>query len=109
MKVEGLESVRHSLEAPSYFLKLIATPYHIVFFPGTIQHRDIGRPGISYEDDYQGNAMAGTITPCRIDFRYHSKYSEERVLTLSRNLLQRSEMAWAKGFEIRYQGRKLPI
>ena len=107
VKAFGLESIAHSLAAEGYFVKCILNSTAAVFFPGTIQHRDIKREGVSYEDDYRGNALAATITPGTIDVRFHKEYADALVKSLFDQLLTLSEMSWAAGFTVRYQGRVL--
>ncbi|MEK7950744.1 hypothetical protein [Luteolibacter soli] len=107
MKVFGLESLSPYLAAEGYFVKCVLNSSAAVFFPGTIQHRDVKQEGVSYEDDYRGNAMAATITPGMIDVRFHRDYPDEMVRSISKRLLALPEMAWAKEFMVRYQGRVL--
>ena len=50
----------------------------IAFFPTTQQHRDLKTHGLSYEDEYRGNAVADA-TLDRIEVRFHAAYSEECI------------------------------
>ena len=101
----------HSFEITKtgFFVKCIVNHSKAVFFSGMIQHRDTKDEGISYEDDYLGNALAVTITPGAIDIRFHKYYSDEAVETIFRNLLSLPQMEWAAGFEVAYQGRPLNV
>lgn len=63
------------------------------------------REGVSYENDYLGNAMAATITPGQIDVRFHRNYPDEAVRSIFDCLLGLPGMEWAADFVIRYQGR----
>ena len=38
-----------------------------MFFPGATEHRTVKAAGLSYEDDYKGNAMAAIISGGRIE------------------------------------------
>ena len=67
----GLETISSEIEAEGYFIKCIVNSSAAIFFPGSVQHRDVKRSGVSYEDDYQGNAVAATIRPGIIDIRFH--------------------------------------
>ena len=107
MKALGIESITQEIGAEGYFVKCIVNSSAAIFFPGTIQHRDVKREGVSYEDDYRGNAMAATITPGKIDIRFHQNYSDDSVRTIFEELLRLPDMNWASGFTIRYQGRTL--
>ncbi|MEM7697411.1 MAG: hypothetical protein AAF236_03295 [Verrucomicrobiota bacterium] len=107
MTAYGLETVSEEFTRNGYFVKCIVNSTAAVFFPGSIQHRDVKREGVSYEDDYRGNAMAATITPGVIDVRFHEAYPDESVRTIFGRLLELESMAWASGFMVRYQGRPL--
>jgi hypothetical protein len=107
MRVSGLETIRPYIAAEGYFVKCILNASSAVFFPGSIQHRDVKQEGVSYEDDYRGNAMAATIAPGMIDVRFHRDYPDERVRSIFGKMLALPEMAWAEGFTVRYQGRVL--
>ena len=107
MKVLELKSIAKEITKKGFFVKCIVNHSKTVFFPGSIQHRDVKHEGISYEDDYLGNALAVTITPGIIDVRFHKYYPDETVKSLFESLLSLPEMDWAAGFEVRYQGRTL--
>lgn len=107
MKALGLESIAVAISAEGYFVKCILNSTTAVFFPGSIQHRDIKREGVSYEDDYRGNALAATITRGMIDVRFHKDYADALVKALFDQLLALPGMKWAQGFTVRYQGRVL--
>lgn len=109
MKIVGLESITVELNSDGYFVKCIGNASTVVFFSGTIQHRDMKVAGISYEDDYLGNAFAATITPGVVDVRYHKSYSDAAISRIFRALLAVPEMDWCTGFLVRYQGRELSI
>ncbi len=107
MKAFGLENIAAAVSAEGYFVKCIVNATAAVFFPGSIQHRDVKREGVSYEDDYRGNAMAATLTPGMIDVRFHKDYADPVVKAIFDELLGLPEMKWAAGFAVRYQGRVL--
>jgi len=107
MKVSGLETIAPYLANEGYFVKGVVTDAEAIFFPGTIQHRDVKREGVSYEDDYQGNAMAFTVTPGKFEIRFHQAYPDARVRSIFQRLLTSPDMEWASRFEVQYQGRLL--
>jgi hypothetical protein len=107
MNIFGVDSIAQEIEAEGYFVKVIINSSAACFFPGTIQHRDIKREGLSYEDDYQGNALAATLTKRVIDVRFHSEFSDETVTRIFESLLNQTQMEWARNFRVRYQGREL--
>ncbi|MDA7673282.1 hypothetical protein OAK43_04885 [Verrucomicrobiales bacterium] len=107
MMVHGFDSITQAIEADGYFVKCIVNSTTAIFFPGTIQHRDVKQAGASYEDEYGGNAMAATITRGMIDIRFHESFSDESVTRIFRELLKSPDLNWAIDFTVRYQGRTL--
>ena len=107
MTVSGMESITQTIQQPGYFVKGILGESAAIFFPGSIQHRDMKRHGLSYEDDHRGNAMAVTITPGRMDIRFHPAYPDEKVREICRRLKRAPEMEWLSSFVVAYQGRML--
>jgi hypothetical protein len=93
------------LNGASGSLKFILNDACIVFFPATQQHRDVKMPGLSYEDDYRGNAVAGLITRAHVEIRFHTAYSDERIRALWARVLQIPEIANAGLGSLHYQGR----
>ena len=88
-------------------LKFIVNESAIVFFPGTQQHREIKVGGLTYEDDYRGNAMAGLVMPERVEIRFHAAFPDERVRNLWARVLAIPEVASAGLGPVYYQGRQL--
>lgn len=107
MNVSGFESIKPLLDSESYLFKLLANDSGIVLFPHTSEHRDMRQPGIHYADDSQGNALAAMVKPGRIEFRFHSAFSDERVQDLAKRMLESPAMAFAREFTVTYQGRTL--
>lgn len=107
MKVFGLEGIAPSLQKEAYFIKGICNESGIALFPEATQHRDLKVTGLSYEDDYAGNALALTIVPGSIDIRFHRDFSEDRVSLLVHRLKAIPELDWLSTFAVRYQGRSL--
>jgi len=63
-----------------------------VFFSALTQHRDVKREGLSYEDDYKGNAMAVVIKPNKIEVRFHSEFDDLQVKRIFKEVLALPEM-----------------
>jgi len=95
------------LKAKGLTRKFILNDSAIVFFPGNQEHRDVKTAGLSYEDNYGGNALAGLVTPDRVEIRYHRAFSDERVRNLWRQVLKNPEIAGAGLGDLYYQGRKI--
>ena len=107
MKTHGLESVESLLKDEGFLFKLIANDAGVVLFPYTTEHRDACAPGIRYADDSAGNALAAMVKPGRIEFRFHTAFSDERVRLLVSRILACDEMTFARSFTVTYQGRQL--
>ena len=88
-------------------LKFILNDRGICFFPATQQHRDIKSHGLSYEDDYRGNAVAGIVMSERVEIRFHKAFSDDRIRTIWRSVLSRPELAGVRLGQLYYQGREI--
>jgi len=88
-------------------VKFLINESGIAFFPASQQHRDYKTHGMSYEDDYRGNALAGVVTPDRVEIRFHRDYSDDRVRNLWSRVRPHSEIASAELGPLFYQGRKI--
>ena len=95
------------LKARSQSLKFLLNDSAIAFFPSAQQHRDFKLEGLSYEDDYRGNALAGLVTPERVEIRFHQAFSDERVNCLWSRVLALPEIASAGLGSLSYQGRQI--
>jgi hypothetical protein len=62
---------------------------------------------LSYEDDYRGNAVAGLITQERVEIRFHSAFSDERIRHVWSRVLLIPEIAAAGLGRLFYQGREI--
>ena len=87
--------------------KFILNDRGICFFPATQQHRDIKSHGLSYEDDYRGNAVAGIVMSERVEIRFHKAFSDDRIRTIWRSVLSRPELAGVRLGQLYYQGREI--
>ena len=95
------------LNAPRISLKFILNEHGIVFFPATQEHREIKTHGLSYEDEYRGNAVAGLITPERVEIRFHKAFSDDRIRSIWFQVLRLPELSQAALGQLYYQGRAL--
>jgi hypothetical protein len=93
------------LDRASGSVKFILNDVGILFFPAAQQHRDAKMPGLSYEDDYRGNAVAGLITQAHVEIRFHTAFSDERIRALWARVLMIPEIAKAGLGPLFYQGR----
>ncbi len=90
--------------------KVLLNEARIAFFGSGQQHSSVKLLGLSYEDDYKGNALAGTFRPGRVDIRFHQDFSDERVWRIWqvwKRLCAKNGLAHLESWEVYYQGRKL--
>ncbi len=99
--------VNEELAQPGYFFKVVLNASGAAFFPGKTEHRTVKPTGLSYEDDYKGNALAAIITEGRIEIRNHRDFSVERVTRIIQALLSDPELHCLQGFSVQYRGEKL--
>ena len=107
MNVYGLDAAEMMADAEGFLFKLIANEQGVAFFPCKTEHRDVKQPGLSYEDDSAGNALAAMVKPGLIEFRYHRAFSDQRVGRIVQAIINHPKIAFASGFVITYQGRTI--
>ena len=88
-------------------LKMVFNDRGAIVFPAAEQHRDHKVPGLSYEGNYEGNALAALLGNRRIEVRYHNKFSDAQVSVILSQLLRQSELAEMRDWQVTYQGRVL--
>ena len=95
------------LVKPHYEAKAVFNQHGIIFLPVNQQHRDRKAENISYEDNYQGNALAAMLYPKRIEIRYHEAFSDTEVAELLNDLGTQRELCFMLGWSATYQGRQV--
>ncbi len=88
-------------------VKFILNDSGIYFFSASQQHRDTKAHGLSYEDDYRGNAVVGLVLPGRVEIRFHQAFTDERIKGIWRDVLASQEPAEARLGQLYYQGREM--
>jgi hypothetical protein len=88
-------------------VKFIMDDHAVIFFQGTQQHRYIKAHGLSYEDDYQGNAVAGLFMSDHAEIRFHRDYTDERIRNIWKRVLAAPEMSGKSPGKLTYQGREI--
>ncbi len=96
-----------TLGKPGTSLKITFNESGAMIFPITSQHREHKLPGVVYEDDSKGNALAGLITHNHIEVRHHQKFSDARVVMIVSSLISDPMITFAVDFEVIYGGKRL--
>ncbi len=109
MTVHGSEFLAEERRKPGFFIKAVMNDAGIKFFSGARQHRDTKVPGISYEDDYRGNALAVIVQPGKVEIRFHKDFSDDHAARLWREVAGSSEGEFTRGWRVTYQGREINV
>lgn len=88
-------------------VKFVMNDKAVVFFPSANQHREVKVHGLSYEHEHQGNAVAGIVSPERVEIRFHSRFSDDRISQILRVIRSAPELNGIPLGTFHYQGRKL--
>ncbi len=110
MVLIGAEYLRDLIAAGGGFsAKMVFNRSGAIVFPVQRQHREMKAEGISYEDDYRGNALAAMLMPGRIEVRFHKAYSDAEVGRMIRAIITTPEFERMLGCALTYQGRSVPM
>ena len=107
MQLIGADIAQSLAEGNRTTAKIVFNGAGVIFFPANEQHRDQRAPGISYDDNYTGNALAATLHDRQIEVRYHQAFSESQVVNLISALVQRLNLKFLRDWRITYQGREI--
>ena len=109
MTLYGVEYLARISRRDHYSAKMVFNSTGALFFPVSQEHSHAKADGISYKDNYEGNALAAMIAPRRIEIRYHDSFTDAQVAEIIRDLLREPERAFMKEWIVTYQGRKLSL
>jgi hypothetical protein len=110
MQIHNLDFITQLIESGDGFeAKCIFNNNGAIFFRANCQHRDQKAPGISYEDNYKGNALAAMLTPDRFEIRYHARFEDAAVARIMAHMTHVAGLAWLKHSSVTYQGRSLDL
>ena len=108
MTVMGAEHLEELFAGRVYDAKMVFNEHGAIVFPARCQHRDMKSEGISYEDNYAGNALAAMLRRDAIEIRFHGAYDDKTVARLVGRLLDLPAFAGLAQAHVTYQGRTLP-
>ncbi len=109
MIIRGAEHLEEVFAGRVHDAKMVFNDRGAVVFPTTQQHREMKAEGISYEDDYRGNALAAMLRRDAIEIRFHREYDDRVVTRIVSRLLTLPELAGLAIAQVTYQGRPLTI
>jgi hypothetical protein len=89
--------------------KMVFNETGAIFFRANQQHCDQKSEGISYEDNYEGNALAAMLAPGEVEIRYHQQFSDNHVASIVASLMEQPRLSFMKGWQVTYQGRALLV
>lgn len=87
--------------------KMVFNERGAIVFPVSHQHREMKAAGVSYEDDYKGNAMAAMLRRDAIEIRFHQGFKDAEVCRIVAALLALPEFKSMQNARVTYQGREI--
>lgn len=105
MLIRGAEYITQVATGQVLDAKLVFNASGAIALSGKRQHRDEKADGISYEDDYKGNALAAMLRRHEIEVRYHRDFRDAQVATIIAILLQEPPFHLLSPIRVTYQGR----
>lgn len=108
MQIIGATHLDAALKAKPFCQhKAVFNETGILIFPASAQHATMKADGISYEDDYQGNALAAVFDAHKFEIRWHREFSNERVGILLKKLRENPELSFLNAQLVTYQGKTI--
>ena len=108
MLILGAEHLETIAASAGHSAKAVFNENGAIIFAAHLQHCDQKAEGISYEDNYKGNALAAMIFPSRIEIRYHQDFTDQRVARIVAALRREPRLAFMGSWTVTYQGRAVP-
>lgn len=109
MTIQGENLLEDVIARRVFDAKMVLNESGVIVFSAKQQHRDVKGDGISYEDNYRGNALAAIVRRDAIEIRYHSGFDDKAVAQLMRCLLAMPQFAGWKNASVTHQGRSVVI
>lgn len=108
MQIVGADIAQALADGSRTSAKVVCNGSGAIFGSLHEQHREQRAPGIVYEDDDRGNALAAILDNRQIQVRYHAAFSETRVVSVLTTLAQHPQLQFFRDWQITYQGREVP-
>jgi hypothetical protein len=110
MLILGAAYLKSLVSQPGGFsAKMVFNANGAITFPVSEAHRDQKAAGISYADDYAGNALAAVLARGKIEVRYHRDFTDSQVAAIIVALCSQPELSFMRDWRVTYQGRVLSV
>lgn len=103
----GIEQLSRLVDGTFGELKMVFNERGAILFTKAQQHRDMKADGISYEDNYAGNALAAMLRREEIEIRFHQCFPDAIVAQIVHRLISMPEFSPLSLARVTYQGRVL--
>ena len=107
MKITGSDYLQRLVPTGAFTAKMVFNDQGAFIFSAKSQHREMKAPGISYDHEARGNAVAAMLKPGVIEIRHDPRFNDDRVAGILRKLLASPELVGMKGWKVTYQRRTL--
>lgn len=105
MHITGAQHLDALISCKAHDLKMVFNASGAILFQSSRQHREMKGEGISYEDNYVGNALAAIVRRDAIEIRYHKQFNDAAVVEIVCRLRSLPELAALRMATATYQGR----
>lgn len=95
------------LRSPGYQFKAVFNEGGIILAPVRVEHNTLKAPGISYEQNHKGNALAAMIYQGQIEIRGDPAFRLERVRNILSRLRRLQPLGLLGEFQVTYKGAAL--
>lgn len=102
MLLLGVDFLHTLLDKQNFSAKMVLNARGVIIFPTAREHREMKADGISYEDNYKGNALAAMLAPGRLEIRYHQDFSDAEVARIVGLLLSHPDLASLASWQVTY-------
>jgi hypothetical protein len=107
--IVGAEHLGELFSGRVYDAKMVFNERGAIVFPATRQHCEMKAEGISYEDNYTGNALAAMLRRTAIEIRFHRAFDDRTVGRILNAMLVEPALACFATAQITYQGRAIVL
>lgn len=105
----GTDIINQLIDGSIHHAKMVFNDRGFIAFPTPIQHNTMKAEGISYEDNYAGNAMAAVLKPGFIEVRFHRDFDDRAVARILGTLLATTALSALHPVSATYQGRPITV